>query len=166
MSRLSKVIEVLNDMATEDEDQEYKRREALKSIEELKPIVPIEVYIWYQSLGIKSFWNPQNILEMYRMVPEQIPPAVRDWIKGQQYINYVTLYDIARFGIRKEQVSLYVIKTASDMCMSNDYYVIKKDYDSYQLTTSINKATKFTNAQLTKVPRSLKVGWTIKEVYK
>lgn len=78
MSRLSKVIELLNDMVTEDEDQEYKRQEALSFIEELKPVVPIEVYIWYQSLGIKSLWNPQNILGMYRMVPEQIPPSVRD----------------------------------------------------------------------------------------
>lgn len=165
MSRLSKVIKVLNDMVTEDEDQEYKRREALASLEALKPVVPIEVYIWYQSLGIKSLWNPQNVLEMYRKVPEQIPPSVRDWIAGLQYINYVTLYDIARFGIRKEQVSLYVIKTASNMCMANEYYVIKKDVDSYQLTTDINKATKFTYVQLSKVPRALKVGWEIKEVY-
>ena len=99
------------------------------------------------------------------MVPEQIPPGVRDWIAGLQYTNYVTLYDIARFGIRKEQVSLYVIKTASNMCMANEYYVIKKDVDSYQLTTNFNKATKFTYVQLTNVPRSLKVGWEIKEVY-
>lgn len=165
MSRLSKVIKVLNDMVTEDEDQEKKRQEALASLELLKPVVPNEVYIWYQSLGIKGLWSPQNILEMYRMVPEQIPPGVRDWIAGLQYTNYVTLYDIARFGIRKEQVSLYVIKTSSSMCMANEYYVIQKDVDSYQLTTDINKATKFTREDLTQVPRGLRVGWETKEVY-
>lgn len=162
MSRLSTAVEVLTYMVTEGEVQEKKRQEALASIESLKAIVPNEVYNWYCDL---RNWNPMYVLEIYRERPEQIPPSVRDWISRQKEIHYISLFDIARFGMRKEKVSRFVIKTAGNMCMTNDYYVIQKDVDSYQLTTDINKATKFTSVDLTQVPRGLRVGWETKEVY-
>ena len=162
MSRLSTAVEVLTYMVTEGEVQEKKRQEALASLEALKAIVPNEVYNWYCDL---RNWNPMYVLEMYRERPEQIPPGVRDWISRQREIHYIALFDIARFGIRKEKVSRFVIKTAGNMCMTNDYYVIQKDVDSYQLTTDINKATKFTREDLTQVPRGLRVGWETNEVY-
>ena len=77
----------------------------------------------------------------------------------------MVLYDISRFGYRKEKVSRFVIKTASNMCMANNYYVVKKGDKAYQLTTDIKNATKFTLAELNQVPESLQIGWTIKKVY-
>ena len=162
MNKLDKTIEALNDIVTEDDIEEKERQEALAYLESLKPIVPIEVADWYNNI---TYWSAPVILNSYENKLSGMPDSVREWIYNLGDIRKIVLHDIARFGYRKEKVSRFVIKTASNMCMANNYYVVKKGDKAYQLTTDIKNATKFTLAELNQVPESLQIGWTIKKVY-
>lgn len=162
MNGLDKTIEVLNDIVTEDDTEEKERQEALAYLESLKPIVPNEVADWYKHI---TYWSAPVILGSYENQLSGMPDIVRKWIDNLGDTRNMVLYDISRFGYRKEKVSRFVIKTASNMCMANNYYVVKKGDKAYQLTTDIKNATKFTLAELNQVPESLQIGWTIKKVY-
>lgn len=162
MNGLDKTIEVLNDIVTEDDTEEKERQEALAYLESLKPIVPNEVADWYNHI---TYCSAPVILGSYENQLSGMPDIVRKWIDNLGDTRNMVLYDISRFGYRKEKVSRFVIKTASNMCMANNYYVVKKGDKAYQLTTDIKNATKFTLAELNQVPESLQIGWTIKKVY-
>ena len=162
MNGLERTIEVLNDIVTEDDTEEKERQEALAYLESLKPVVPNEVANWYSNI---TYWSAPIILKAYNDKESGMPEIVRQWIDRLGITRDIVLYDISRFGYRKEKVIRFVIKTACNMLMANDYYVIKKDDQAYQLTTDINKATKFTLAELNQVPETLQIGWTIKKVY-
>lgn len=162
MNGLDKTIEVLNDIVTEDDTEEKERQEALAYLESLKPIVPNEVADWYNHI---TYWSAPVILGSYENQLSGMPDIVRKWIDNLGDTRNMVLYDISRFGYRKEKVSRFVIKTASNMCMANNYYVVKKGDKAYQLTTDIKNATKFTLAELNQVPESFQIGWTIKKVY-
>ena len=162
MNGLDKTIEVLNDIVTEDDTEEKERQEALAYLESLKPIVPNEIANWYSNI---IYWSAPIVLKAYNDKESEMPEIVRQWIDRLGETRNIVLYDISRFGYRKEKVSQFVIKTASNMCMANNYYVVKKGDKAYQLTTDIKNATKFTLAELNQVPESLQIGWTIKKVY-
>lgn len=162
MNGLEKTIEVVNDIVTESDIEEKERQDALAYLESLKPVVPNEVADWYNNI---TYWSAPVILGSYENQLSGMPDIVRKWIDNLGDTRNMVLYDISRFGYRKEKVSRFVIKTASNMCMANNYYVVKKGDKAYQLTTDIKNATKFTLAELNQVPESLQIGWTIKKVY-
>lgn len=162
MNGLERTIEVVNDIVTESDIEEKERQDALAYLESLKPVVPNEVADWYNNI---TYWSAPVILGSYENQLSGMPDIVRKWIDNLGDTRNMVLYDISRFGYRKEKVSRFVIKTASNMCMANNYYVVKKEDKAYQLTTDIKNATKFTLAELNQVPESLQIGWTIKKVY-
>lgn len=162
MNGLERTIEVVNDIVTESDIEEKERQDALAYLESLKPVVPNEVADWYNNI---TYWSTPVILGSYENQLSGMPDIVRKWIDNLGDTRNMVLYDISRFGYRKEKVSRFVIKTASNMCMANNYYVVKKGDKAYQLTTDIKNATKFTLAELNQVPESLQIGWTIKKVY-
>lgn len=162
MNGLERTIEVVNDIVTESDIEEKERQDALAYLESLKPVVPNEVADWYNNI---TYWSAPVILGSYENQLSGMPDIVRKWIDNLGDTRNMVLYDISRFGYRKEKVSRFVIKTASNMCMANNYYVVKKGDKAYQLTTDIKNATKFTLAELNQVPESLQIGWTIKKVY-
>lgn len=162
MNGLERTIEVVNDIVTESDIEEKERQDALAYLESLKPVVPNEVADWYNNI---TYWSAPVILGSYENQLSGMPDIVRKWIDNLGDTRNMVLYDISRFGYRKEKVIRFVIKTASNMCMANNYYVVKKGDKAYQLTTDIKNATKFTLAELNQVPESLQIGWTIKKVY-
>lgn len=162
MKDLDKTIEVVNDIVTEDDTEEKERQEALAYLESLKPIVPNEIANWYSNI---TYWSAPIILKAYNDKESGMPEIVRQWIDRLGETRNIVLYDISRFGYRKEKVTRYIIMTSSGMLMANNYYVVKKGDKAYQLTTDIKNATKFTHAELNRVPESLQIGWTIKKVY-
>ena len=162
MSNFDKVFDLIEDIEPDSALEEKLKKDALAYLESLKPIVPNAVADWYNSI---TYWSTPVILKSYEEPLSGMPDIVRKWIDSLGETRNIVLYDISRFGYRKEKVIRFVIKTASNMCMANNYYVVKKGDKAYQLTTDIKNATKFTLAELNQVPESLQIGWTIKEVY-
>lgn len=162
MSNFDKVYDLIEDIEPDSAFEEKLKKDALAYLESLKPIIPNEVADWYNNI---TYWSAPVILGAYENELSGMPDIVRKWIDNLGDTRNMVLYDISRFGYRKEKVRRFVIKTASNMCMANNYYVVKKGDRAYQLTTDIKNATKFTLAELNQVPESLQIGWTIKKVY-
>lgn len=162
MSTIKSVKDFIKDVEAESGPKKDWKEDCLKYLDTLKPVVPNDIADWY---GQQPNRNASYIMRMYKGEIGTMPPYVKKWIDSLGDFSLVVLVDMARFGYRKEKVSRFVIKTSSNMCMANNYYVVKKGDKAYQLTTDIKNATKFTLAELNQVPESLQIGWTIKKVY-
>lgn len=161
MSNFDKVFDLIEDIEPDSALEEKLKKDALAYLESLKPIVPNAVADWYNNI---TYWSTPVILKSYEDQLSGMPDIVRKWIDSLGDSKKMVLYDISRFGYRKEKFSRFIIMTASNMLMANNYYVVKKGDKAYQLTTDLDKATKFTLTELTQVPKALRVGWTTKEI--
>lgn len=162
MSNYDKVFDLIEGIEPDSALEEKLKKDALAYLESLKPIVPNAVADWYNSI---TYWSTPVILKSYEEPLSGMPDIVRKWIDSLGDSKKMVLYDISRFGYRKEKFSRFIIMTSSSMLMANNYYVVKKGDKAYQLTTDIKNATKFTRDELNRVPESLQIGWTIKKVY-
>lgn len=162
MSNFDIVYDLVNGIEPDSALEEKMKNDAMAYLETLKPIVPNEVANWYNNI---TYWNTQVILKAYEDELSGMPDSVREWIDSLGDNKKMVLYDISRFGYRKENNLRLIIMTSSSMLMANNYYVVKKGDKAYQLTTDIKNATKFTRDELNRVPESLQIGWTIKKVY-
>ena len=156
-----KVYDLIEGIEPDSALEERFKRDALEYLESLKPVVPKAVADWYDSI---TYWSSPIIIKYYENKQSSMPEIVRQWIDRLGETRNIVLYDISRFGYRKEKVSRFIIMTSSDMLMANNYFVVKKGDKAYQLTTDMKNATRFTLTELTQVPKQLQVSWTVKEI--
>lgn len=162
MSTIKSVKDFIKEVEAESGPKKDWKEDCLKYLDTLKPVVPNEIADWY---GQQPNRNASYILRMYKGEIGTMPPYVKKWIDSLGDFSLVVLLDMMRFGYRKEKVSQFVLKTQDTMFMAQDYYLIKQGDYSYQLTTDIDKATKFTLTELTQIPRTIKLALDSKEVY-
>ena len=133
-------------------------REIAEFYESLKPMVPLDVSIWWK-------YRPKELglLDLVKMFEEgKMPEEVQEWFKEQDIVS--VLANMMQFGYVVEEERVYLIKTPDNWGKKQKYYVIEhknNDDEQYQVTTYPSSATKFERDKAKQVMKKLGIEWDL-----
>ncbi|WP_314180810.1 DUF1642 domain-containing protein [Abiotrophia defectiva] len=133
-------------------------REIAEFAESLKPMVPLDVSIWWK-------YRPKELglLDLVKMFEEgKMPEEVQEWFKEQDIVS--VLANMMQFGYVVEEERVYLIKTPDNWGKKQKYYVIEhknNDDEQYQVTTYPSSATKFERDKAKQVMKKLGIEWDL-----
>lgn len=133
-------------------------REIAEFAESLKPMVPLDVSIWW-----KCRPKELGLLDLVKMFEEgKMPEEVQEWFKEQDIVS--VLANMMQFGYVVEEERVYLIKTPDNWGEKQKYYVIEhknNDDEQYQVTTYPSSATKFERDKAKQVMKKLGIEWDL-----
>lgn len=133
-------------------------REIAEFAESLKPMVPLDVSIWW-----KCRPKELGLLDLVKMFEEgKMPEEVQEWFKEQDIVS--VLANMMQFGYVVEEERVYLIKTPDNWGKKQKYYVIEhknNDDEQYQVTTYPSSATKFERDKAKQVMKKLGIEWDL-----
>lgn len=133
-------------------------REIAEFAESLKPMVPLDVSIWWK-------YRPKELglLDLVKMFEEgKMPEEVQEWFKEQDIVS--VLANMMQFGYVVEEERVYLIKTPDNWGKKQKYYVIEhknNDDEQYQVTMYPSSATKFERDKAKQVMKKLGIEWDL-----
>ena len=133
-------------------------REIAEFAESLKPMVPLDVSIWWK-------YRPKELglLDLVKMFEEgKMPEEVQEWFKEQDIVS--VLANMMQFGYVVEEERVYLIKTPDNWGKKQKYYVIEhknNDDEQYHVTTYPSSATKFERDKAKQVMKKLGIEWDL-----
>lgn len=133
-------------------------REIAEFAESLKPMVPLDVSIWWKYRS-----KELGLLDLVKMFEEgKMPEEVQEWFKEQDIVS--VLANMMQFGYVVEEERVYLIKTPDNWGKKQKYYVIEhknNDDEQYQVTTYPSSATKFERDKAKQVMKKLGIEWDL-----
>ncbi|WP_456047941.1 DUF1642 domain-containing protein [Abiotrophia defectiva] len=146
-------------LSTHNGNIDFKgNREFAEFAESLKPMVPLDVSIWWKC-------RPKEIrlLDLVKMWEEgKMPEEVQEWFNEQDIVSVLT--NMMQFGYTVEEERVYLIKTPDNWGKKQTYYVIEhknNDGEQYQVTTYPASATKFEKDKAKQVMKKLGIEWNL-----